>query len=241
MSVIRASHRPIVRQAVRPSRFGWSKAVQGLAIGGAFVLGIVIALSLPGTARGAEPPTSADDVFVAAHDGTLTVDAASGVLINDGGTGLEAELWTEPTSGTVELDADGSLVYTRTELARTDSFRYLATDVDGVSTEPALVRIRFANDPPDCTLAEVPDQLADSTIEVDLADACTDSDGDAITFSYQQPDVPDGSVWEADAAGHVTFVPPMGWTGTATMLFTAQDGIGSSLPATFVVQVVPAE
>ncbi len=100
MSVIRASHRPIVRQAVRPSRVPLRPAVQGLAIGGAFVLGIVISLSLPGVARAAEPPTAADDLFGAPHAGVLTVAAADGVLINDGGTGLEAELWTDPTAGT---------------------------------------------------------------------------------------------------------------------------------------------
>ena len=241
MSVIRASHRPIVRQAVRPTRFGWSKAVQILAIGGAFVLGIVIALALPGTARGAEPPTVADDVFIAAHSGELTVDAENGVLINDGGTGLEAELWTEPAAGTVELAADGSLTYTRTAMARSDTFRYLVTDVDGSSTEPATVRIRFANDVPDCTLVALPDQAQGATVETDLAAACTDADGDPITFSYQEPDVPAGSVWEADALGHLRFVPPLGWTGTATVLFTAQDGMGTSLPVAFIVEVVPAE
>lgn len=241
MSVIRANQRPIVRQAVRPARFGWRKAAQGLAISGAFVLGIVIALSLPGTARGAEPPTIADDVFVAPHTGELSVDAANGVLINDGGTGLEAELWTEPVSGTVELAADGSFRYTRTAIARSDTFRYLATDIDGFSTEPATVRIRFANDDPDCALAALPDQLQGSTIEADLGRACTDADGDPITFSYQQPDVPEGSVWEADEQGHLRFVPPIDWTGTATVLFTAQDGMGTSLPVAFIVQVVPAD
>ena len=69
MSAIRSNHRPVARQAVRPARISAGTAVQAMAIGGAFVLGIVIALSLPGVARAAEPPTAADDLFVAAHDG----------------------------------------------------------------------------------------------------------------------------------------------------------------------------
>ena len=238
MSVIRASHRPIVRQAVRPSRPPARSAVQAVAIGGAFVLGVVIALSLPGVARGAEPPTAADDQYTAPHGGTLSVDAASGVLVNDGGTGLEAELWTEPTNGTVQLDADGRFLYTPTSVARGDSFRYLATDVDGQSTEPAVVRIRFANDLPDCGVETVRGQRAGSLLELDLADWCTDADGDPITFTYQQPDVPAGSVWEADAQGHVRFLAPPDWTGTATVLFTASDGYGSTLPTALAVEVV---
>ena len=241
MSAIRSNHRPVARQAVRPARISAGTAVQAMAIGGAFVLGIVIALSLPGVARAAEPPTAADDLFVAAHDGTLTVDAASGVLTNDGGTGLEAELWTEPTSGTVALNADGSLIYTRDTITRSDTFSYLATDVDGQSTEPAVVRVRFRERPARLPARPAPRPAPGSTIEADLGAVCTDTDGDPLTFSYQQPDVPGGSVWEADAQGHLVFVPPIDWTGTATVLFTAQDGIGSSLPAAFVVEVVPAD
>lgn len=239
MSVIRASHRPIVRQAVRPSRVPLRPAVQGLAIGGAFVLGIVIALSLPGVARAAEPPTAADDLFAAPHAGVLTVSAADGVLINDGGTGLEAELWTDPTAGAVELAADGSFSYTRTSVARSDTFRYLATDVDGQSTEPVTVRLRFANDLPDCDVVTVDGQLSGSLVEVDLADFCPDADADPITFAYQQPDVPDGAVWEADPMGHVRFLAPPDWIGTATVLFTASDGFGTTLPTALAIQVVP--
>jgi hypothetical protein len=187
-------------------------------------------------ARAAEPPTAADDTFAAPHGGSLSVEAADGVLVNDGGTGLEAELWTEPTNGTVELDPDGGFVYTRTSVARSDSFRYLATDVDGQSTEPVVVRLRFANDLPDCTVATVSGE-AGSLVEVDLADWCTDADEDPITFTYQQPDVPAGSVWEADALGHVTFLAPPDWSGTATVLFTASDGFGSTLPIAFAVEI----
>jgi hypothetical protein len=238
MSVIRASHRPFVRQAVRPSRVPAHRVVQALAIGGAFVLGIVIALMLPGVARAAEPPTAAADSFSAPHAGQLSVDAASGVLINDGGTGLEAELWTEPANGTVALAPDGGFVYTRTSVARSDTFQYLATDVDGQSTEPATVRIRFANALPDCGVVTVAGQPAGSLVEVDLADWCTDADGDPIAFAYQQPDTPAGSVWGSDAQGHISFLTPPDWTGTATVLFTASDGFGSTLPSLFAVEVV---
>jgi hypothetical protein len=242
MSVIRANHRPVARQSARPSsRAGMRPAVQALAIGGAFVLGIVIALSLPGTARGAEPPLGADDWYLASHAGELSVDAIEGVLVNDVGTALTAELWTEPTFGSVLLAADGGFVYTRTEPARADTFAYLATDVDGVPTEPVSVRIRFANDLPDCGTVRLPDQSQGSVIEADLAAACTDPDGDPITFSYQNPDVPDGSIWEADAQGHVRFVPPPDWVGTATVLFAASDGYGTSPVTVFAVEILPAD
>ncbi len=243
MAVIRASHRPVLP---RPSGGTTARpvtrlAVQALAIGGAFVLGVVIALSLPGTARAAEPPTGAADQFLGPHSGMLTVDAANGVLVNDGGTGLEAELWTEPSAGTVLLAPDGGFSYGRTIVARTDEFSYIAADVDGWTTGPVWVRLRFANELPTCAVARMPDQPVAGLVEFDLGSVCIDVDGDPMTFAYQTPDIPAGSVWEADAAGHVRFIPPLDWVGTATVLFTAADGFGSTLPSVFAVEVVANE
>ena len=214
MSVFRVAARPAparpIGAGVRPLL---GRAVQGLAIAGALTLGIAIALMLPGTARGADPaPAGVEDAYVAPHDGVLGVDAAGGVLANDTGVDLVAEPWTDPTSGDLELAADGGFVYTRTALARTDSFVYLATDRDGLATQPVRVTIRFANRPP--------------------------ADGDPLTFVYQQPDIPPGSLWEADELGHVRFLPPPDWTGTGTVVFAAEDGLGSSMPAALAVEVV---
>ena len=75
-------------------------------------------------------------------------------------------------------------------------------------------------------------------MELDLSRWCTDPDGDPLTFVYQQPDVPAGSLWEADELGHVRFLPPPDWTGTGTVVFSAEDGLGSSMPAALAVEVV---
>jgi hypothetical protein len=48
-------------------------------------------------------------------------------------------------------------------------------------------------------------------------------------------------VWEADALGHVTFLAPPDWSGTATVLFTASDGFGSTLPIAFAVEIAAAD
>lgn len=216
------------------------RAVQALAIGGAFTLGIVIAVMLPGNARGAEPaPAGVDDAFSAPHDGAFSVDAANGVLANDTGVDLVVELWTEPSYGELLLSQDGGFAYTRLESAAADSFEYLATDPDGLVTAPVEVTIEFANRPPDCDATVLTDRPAGTMVEVDLADGCVDPDGDPLLFAYQRPDVPSGSVWEADEQGHVRFLPPPGWVGTGTVVFTANDGLGESLPAAFAVEVVP--
>jgi hypothetical protein len=203
---------------------------------------VSIAAVVPAVAQSPSPlPVGAEDAYEAPHAGGLTVGAAEGLLANDTGMGLVAELWTEPSHGAVEVAPDGGFAYVRSEPAPSDTFSYLVSDASGASSGPITVVIRFANGPVTCTTARAPDSPQGEPVEFDLADACTDPDGDAITFTYQRPDVPAGSIWEADAAGHVLFVPPVGWSGTGTVLFTATDGTTRTIPTIFQVRVLPVD
>lgn len=230
---VAARHAPHHRPSDADAPSFLARAVQALAIVGALVLGVASALLLPGTARGADPaPVGAEDTYEAPHSGALTVDAAEGVLANDTGVALVAEAWTEPVFGDLVLAPDGSFSYTRTTLTRDDTFAYLAVDPDGLTTEPVRVVLRFANRTPTCDSLRIDDVAVGASVDVDLADVCTDPDGDAISFAYQRPDVPAGSLWEADASGHVRFAPPLDWVGTGTVVFTADDGLARSMPVT---------
>ena len=250
MSVVRFTLRPTSRTAPEPrSRPPLSLAVQAVAIGGAFLLGIVIALSMPGAARGAEPSPQVDaataaeplvarpDSYDGSHAGVVDVDAARGVLANDAAGRLTAELWTEPVYGTVVLAPDGGFVYTRTERVQMDTFAYLAVDDLGAVSEPVMVTLRFANKAPRCTPTQTLAVEPGTLVELDLAELCSDPDGDPLTFLYQQPDVPDGSIWDADALGHLRFLAPPDWTGTATLVFAADDGLDASMTSLLVIKV----
>ena len=78
------------------------------------------------------PPVAVDDGYTAEQDSTYVMQAP-GVLSNDTdadvGDTLEAVQDTGPTSGTLELSADGSFVYTPTAgFSGVDSFTYHAND-----------------------------------------------------------------------------------------------------------------
>jgi len=81
-------------------------------------------------------PRAEADSFQALAGLQLTVPA-EGVLGNDSdpdGDSLTAILAGQPKQGTVSLQADGSFTYTANKKAKgTDSFTYLAQDVDGLS------------------------------------------------------------------------------------------------------------
>jgi large repetitive protein len=238
MSIVRSRHLPAHPLHGRPL----ASAVQLLAIGGAFLLGILLALSLPGTARGADPsPSGGADSYDAPHAGILVVDAADGVLANDAGLDLVAELWNDADHGTVTLAPDGSFTYAPSEPSEADQFAYLAIDADGVATGPVKVQLSIENFPPQCDAVQLRDQPAGEVVSVDLRDVCTDADGDPMVFEYQRPDVPPGAAWDANLHGVVSFLAPEGWSGTGTVMFTASDGYSTSMPSLLAIEIVPAE
>jgi VCBS repeat-containing protein len=94
-----------------------------------------------------DAPTAQNDAYNTPGGGqSLTVSAADGVLKNDSdrdGTIPSAQKSSDPTQGTVALNADGSFTYTPNSGAiGQDSFTYTITD-GSLSSEPATVGINI--------------------------------------------------------------------------------------------------
>ena len=79
-----------------------------------------------------DPPVALADSYQVTAEQTLTVNIASGILLNDtdvDGDSLTATLITDVAHGVLSLNADGSFQYTPTSgFVGTDSFTYKATD-----------------------------------------------------------------------------------------------------------------
>ena len=77
-------------------------------------------------------PTANPDRYATGQDTPLTVTAATGVLANDTGSALTAAVVTDPTHGTLVLNADGSFLYTPTAgYHGPDAFTYAAANSAG--------------------------------------------------------------------------------------------------------------
>ncbi len=239
MAIVRLHSGPLVAPGRRP-RVSLAVAVQALAVAGAFTLGVALALLLPATARGADPlPIGEGDSYDVPHTEMLVVDGSAGVLANDSGDGLTAELWTDADHGNVTMAPDGSFSYVPTEPATSDAFAYLATDVNGIAAEPVRVHLRILNSSPRCDALQLADLPQGTEVEVDLRTTCRDADGDPLTFEFQRPDVPDGSAWESTPRGIIRFLPPVDWTGRGAVMFTASDGWDTSMPELLTIVVIP--
>jgi len=149
-------------------------------------------------------PCAGDDGYSIDEDDSLDVPAL-GVLDNDSdldGDPLTAELVSEPSNGTLTLNADGSFVYTpNANFNEEDSFTYVANDgLDNSNIATVTITINQINDPPVANAG--PDQADVSLGEIQLAGSGTDVDEDLITFDWaiiNEPDVGAGHLLDADS------------------------------------------
>ncbi|MFJ6171536.1 Ig-like domain-containing protein [Curtobacterium sp. NPDC092190] len=179
-------------------------------------------------------PSGADDAFSVRAGGTVTADATTGLLANDGGSDLTITSHTAPTHGTLELGEDGSYRYTPAPgFSGTDSFTYTATDGNDTTTTATV------------TVTVLPAAGADA-ITVTAGGPTTvgapgllgnDQGTDLTVTGSTQP--AHGTV-TVGKDGSYTYTPADGYSGDDTFDYTVTDGNGKSDTVTVTVLVRPA-
>jgi Ca2+-binding RTX toxin-like protein len=167
------------------------------------------------------PETVADDV-VLDEDTSATFD----VLANDSdpdGDALSVESFTQPTSGAVVQNPDGTFTYTPTgDYNGADSFTYTVSDGNGsLTTETVNITVNPVNDAPVAVDDMVTlDEDASATFDVLAND--NDIDGDTLSVeSFEQP--ANGSVAQ-NPDGTFSYTPTPGFNGADSFTYTVTDG-----------------
>jgi LPXTG-motif cell wall-anchored protein len=189
-----------------------------------------------------DPPTAGDDTDTTLQDTPLVVPAP-GVLTNDTdpeGDPLTVTSNTDPTNGSVTVNADGSYTYTpNPAYAGPDQFTYTITDGNG-GTDTATVTILVAgsggNNAPvangDGTTTD-----RETPVVIDVLVNDTDPDGDVLTVISTTAPANGSTVINAN--GTLTYTPAAGFIGTDTFTYTITDGQGGNATATVTVIVEP--
>lgn len=104
---------------------------------------------VPTPEAGDDAVTAVGDRYAAIEDKALTVSASQGVLVNDtaadGGKVAVAGTFTTSQGGSVQINTDGSFVYTpKANFFGADSFSYTAKDADG-DTDSGTVTLAVAD------------------------------------------------------------------------------------------------
>jgi CshA-type fibril repeat protein len=191
-----------------------------------------------------EGPDAVNDVLAGEEDIPLVINPTQ-LLGNDtdpDGDTLTITAVSNPTHGTVELNADGTVTFTPNANYNGEAtFEYTISDGNG-GTDTATVTIDFApvNDAPvavddvlqgeeDTTLTIQPEQLLGND---------TDVDGDTLTI-VDVSNPTHGTV-TLNPDGTIDFTPAADFTGTATFEYTVSDGNGGTDTAKVCIDVAPA-
>lgn len=195
--------------------------------------GMLSVLSV-GAATGA--PTTADDAYALAEDSTLAI-AAPGVLANDTGAGLTAELVTTVSGGTLTLGPDGAFSYAPApNFTGGDQFTYRAL-AGAVPGNVATVRLTVSpvNDPPVAT-SDSATVTSGQAVTVSVLANDSDLDGDSLTIgTFTQPA---HGVVTLNPNQTLSYASTAGYAGPDAFGYTASDGVASTA-ATVSVTVNP--
>jgi VCBS repeat-containing protein len=185
---------------------------------------------------------AANDAPVANNDELVTdedMPATGNVLTNDtdaDGDSLIASLQDGPTSGTVELNADGSFTYTpNADFNGSDSFTYVADDGQGgTAVGTVSITINAINDAPvageDQFMTEEDTPVSGNVLLND-----TDAEGDSLTVELA--DAPANGSVELNSDGSFTYTPSADFSGVDTFTYTLSDGNGGTALGTATIVV----
>ena len=174
-----------------------------------------------------DPVQAVDDVYETNEDTVLTVEAP-GVLFNDIDVDLNnqyAYIKSNPTHGTVDLNPNGSFVYTPdADFHGEDVFEYTLVTTprindDWVDSAKVTITVKPVNDAP------VLDPVTNAEIPVNVAYTFTasgsDVDGDTLSFSLKN--APEGAAI-GETTGVFTWTPGWDDLGPNTFKVCVSDG-----------------
>lgn len=181
-----------------------------------------------------DDPSPTVDSYAVDEDSVLTVDVDSGVLANDidvDNDELTATVDTGPTSGTLQLNSDGSFSYTpAADFFGEDSFSYTVSD--GTTTSDPVVVTLTVNPLEDVPLATDDSYGVDEDGSLAVAAAsgvlANDSDADGDTLSVTLDVGPTDGTLTLEEDGSFTYVPDADFFGTDTFTYLVSDGTSES-------------
>ena len=191
-----------------------------------------------------DAPITASEAFSLNEGGTVA-SAAPGLLANDFDPEfdtLTATLVSGPAHGTLQLNPDGSFIYTHDGGESTnDQFVYAVNDGNGGSTQATvLFAIRPVNDAPigtdDAYITSFGQTLNVGTANGLLAN---DTDAEGSPLSANLIYGPANGTLTMTPDGAFTYVPDLNFSGTDSFTYEVTDGSSTSSAVTVLIDVLP--
>ncbi|MFT6178568.1 MAG: hypothetical protein ACJA1W_000909 [Akkermansiaceae bacterium] len=171
--------------------------------------------------------------------------AGAGVLANDTDPEddfLTAELLTNPQNGSLEINPDGTFLYTpNVNYEGSDSFTYRVTDGE-FNSDPATVTLTMtagASDFP-VTDQDTYSTTEDTVLTIDSGSGIlqNDNDPDSPTLFAFIETLPTSGNLFLNAEGGFIYTPSLNFSGTDSFTYRASDSVNLSQPETVLINVV---
>ena len=196
-----------------------------------------------------QAPLTSTDIYNGTEDTVLTVAAAQGALANDTdgeGDSFTAELaggLSPANAGVLSFDNSGAFTFTPSpDFFGTAAFTYRARDVGNAASAPTTVTLNIAgtNDAPvGVANTYSTDPEVNLTIPAPgVLGNDSDVDGNPLTASLVSGLSPAGAgALVLNADGSFTYAPAIGFSGTATFVYRANDGLVNSGNTTVTLRI----
>lgn len=188
-------------------------------------------------------PVAADDSYTTIEDQALTINAP-GVMVNDSdidGDTLTAMLVSNPASGSLVFNANGSFTFTPSlNFTGQVTFTYRVSDTQLTSSSATVtITVTPVNDAP-VAVNDSYSTSEDTTLTIPVAGVLandSDVDGDALS-AVLVTGVAHGTL-NLNSNGAFTYTPSLNYTGVDTFTYRASDGSLNSGMATVTINVTP--
>lgn len=177
-----------------------------------------------------DTPTANPDSYEVDEDGTLTVNAANGTLVNDTNIGAGTmQIVSAPANGNFTPQTSGAFTYTPlANFSGEDTFTYkvINTPLGESNTAVVTITVNPINDAPvandDTYSTQVDTQLNVSTVNGVLANDIEVDPADTLTATVNT-DVTNGTL-TLNSDGSFTYTPNAGYIGSDSFTYDVSDG-----------------
>ena len=183
-----------------------------------------------------DPPRAGDDQTTTRTATAVNLPVLANDSDVDGDVLTVARLVSQPSSGTVKIENDGTLTYTPAGSTNgLVSFNYEVCDLELCDIATVKITVGSNNTPPTIVndLATTP-----SDTPTTIAVLANDSDADGDNLTVQQLGQPSSGRALLNLDGSVAYTPGPGFAGDATFTYTACDNNGACATAVVTVAVL---
>lgn len=193
-------------------------------------------------------PVVTPDNYQTDEDTSLSIPSSQGVLANDSdveSSSLTASLISSTNDGVLNFNSDGSFSYSPNEnFFGEDGFTYVATDLDGASSQPAsvVVTINNINDLPlavddNYTMSEDSELTVTASEGVLANDVDVDAENIVDEVSATIINSTSNGELSFSADGAFTYKPENNFFGSDSFVYQITDSQGASSSATVIITI----